>query len=121
MSTPSSSSIRSYVCQLADSQIRLIHLQAAKALYVTGKPFTYFDHPEIKNFHSMLNPAYNNPTIQQLSGDLLIQIYNEYKEKVTAILGMETRLNIVFDTSKNISNKRVLNIYVIVPYGPVYY
>lgn len=71
--------------------------------------------------YKMLNAAYKNPTVQQLSGDLLHQIYNEYKEKVKIILGAEKRLNIVFDALENIADERVLNVCVGVPHGPAYY
>lgn len=118
---PTPASIQNYVCQLADAQIRLIQLQAARTLYVTGKPFTYFEHPEMITLYKMLNAAYKNPTVQQLSGDLLHQIYDEYKEKVKIILGAEKRLNIVFDASENTADERVLNVCVGVPYGPAYY
>lgn len=92
----------------------------AQVCYEEGLSFSVFESPAMKRALYRLNPAFEPPTRQAISGPLLDSAYNKLKDEVDEILNKETNLNIITDESSNINKSRIANISVNTQFGTFY-
>jgi hypothetical protein len=104
--------IDSYLTKMTSSQNDLLQLQAARAIFTTGRLFMLFDHFAFAKFFTSLNPGLKAPSPKRISNELLLAVYVEYKGRVQALIEAANYINIVLDASENIQGERVLNLYV---------
>jgi hypothetical protein len=94
---------------------------AAMAIYADARPFTTYECSAMKEFLFELDPSYNPPSADILSGRLLNEIYSETKERVDTELRATKQWNIVFDESEDISHHRIINLIICVASGAFFY
>ena len=96
-------------------------LLITRLIYCNGRPFNLFKSNNSIALFQSLSPAFELPSRKQLAGPLLDKVFSDYKAKVIDQLAGSNTLNIIFDASDNINDKRVLNIYIQIPYKVVFY
>ena len=94
---PPTNTMVQYAASLTNSQLEALHVQAATAIFTSGKAFSSYDHPEMKAFLRLLNPAYQPPSAWQLTNRYLPLVYNQYKAQLLEVFRRSSRLNIIFD------------------------
>lgn len=82
----------------------------ALAVFVGGRPFTIFSDPYMKRLLKGLNPSFKIPSRHTISTTLLDSCYNEVQSRVHEKIRRIRYLNVIYDESTTIDNKRTLNI-----------
>jgi hypothetical protein len=88
-----------------------LDLKLAKAIFVTGKPFSTFDDPTFQEFFGEF--GYKLPTRQAFGGSLLDEVYENVKKDVENQLRSSPFLSFTTDESSNITTDRMINYSVL--------
>lgn len=94
--------------------------QAAVSIFVSGKPYTLYEDPDMLKLFQILNSAYKPPDGNRIAS-FLNPVYLDYRQRVKALLGEAPHLNVIFDASDDISSNRIINISVEIPSSVAFY
>ncbi|KAK2072255.1 hypothetical protein P8C59_006622 [Phyllachora maydis] len=92
--------------------LRAAHLQAAKAVYVAGQSFRLYADPEQRELLRLLNPAYRPPSEDELAGELLDAVHDDYMARVRQTIDHLPWLNINLEAVENAGDEMVVNVCV---------
>ena len=106
--------------KLLDSQKALLTELAALAMYVGGKPLSFYEETYLRLFIQHLNPAYSLPTRRAFSEELLDAAYNKLKDIVVEVIKATPTINLITDGSSNINHDRMTNISLHADVGALY-
>lgn len=108
------------VDSLSTAETDLLDELASLAIYVGGRPLSFFAEPYLKALINRLNPAWQIPHRDRFSGALLDSAYSKMKELVNQVIKDEAVLNLVTDSSANINYDRLINISLHTSMGALY-
>jgi hypothetical protein len=98
-----------------------VDLKAAMWCYKSSYPFNMYESPDTQDFIHDINPAYDPPNRQDLSGGLLDEVYAKVKERSGALITNLNHINVSTDKSTNINTNRIANISVQSKYGALHF
>ena len=93
---------------------------ASLAIYVGGKPLSFFEEHYLRAFINRLNPSYAIPSRKQFAGELLDKAYNAIRALVQIEVDQAETLNLITDSSANVNHDRIVNISLHTPMGALY-
>jgi hypothetical protein len=111
--------------QLSANEKHELDMQAALAIYMVARPFTILQESYMRRYQESLSPYsninYSPPGREALASTLLAENYTNLKKEVDEKIRRECYINIIFDSSEDITGNRIINICVITRLGAFYH
>ncbi|XP_047984670.1 uncharacterized protein LOC125239056 [Leguminivora glycinivorella] len=97
-----------------------IHKAVARAMYVTGTPFSQFEHPLWKEAFHMMNPLYGMPSRKRLATSLLDEEYSDVQSEIVSKINQASIIHLAIDGWSNLRKESILNVILYAP-KPYFY
>ncbi|XP_063378654.1 uncharacterized protein LOC134674740 [Cydia fagiglandana] len=97
-----------------------IHKAVARAMYVTGTPFSHFEHPLWKEAFHLMNPSYGLPSRKRLATSLLDEEYSEVQSDIVSKINQASVIHLSIDGWSNLRKESILNVILYAP-KPYFY
>ncbi|XP_071579235.1 uncharacterized protein [Temnothorax nylanderi] len=114
-SSRSNKTLEKFVSVTTDKMKTKIDHALARAVFITGVPFSIFENPYWKFAMSLMRPSYEPPSAYQISNPLLNSEYDQVMQSVKAKIKAAPCLGIITDGWTNIRGENLINFVISTP------